>query len=350
MSEPFQKSEEKLQMPLPPRLGNMWLTEIVPQLPATLETQARVHKALQRIRASDRARDVLRGLVAWVLGRCSFRQLGCGAVILVVADISDAAWRKRVRVCGDRVHWVRSARLIPAGRREREEGHPRVVLVDGTSLGETGGVGYDGRVPLASDLGAGRLVPVLVGDRWHAETLGGLPGQPGDLCVGDRNDGTRDTLGGVDDRQAATLVRVSAQHCRLEHADETTVCGHGLAARAGKRRGDLRNQTRCLPGYQGCADACAGPTKPPSESANASGRNWSGYVPFSLGQPSRLLGGHESGQPPQCRHMAQFLSRSLDVGVTFFFKGNAQRACGSVSGYMMREKSREQKCERGKEE
>jgi hypothetical protein len=222
MSQWFHDSEKGCQMQLPPRLGDLWETEIVPQLPANLDEQACLLKALQRTREIDRASDLLRGLLAWVLGRCSFRQLGAWAVILGVADISEGAWRKRVRLCGDWLHWLLTELVGKAERKEREEGKPRVILVDGTSLGETGGTGDDWRVQLAYDLVAGRFVQVQIGDRTFAETLVGLPGQPGDLFVADRNYGKRDNLVAVDGLQAATLLRLSPQHCRLEQADGTT--------------------------------------------------------------------------------------------------------------------------------
>jgi hypothetical protein len=94
------------QPQLPPHLGDLWETEVVPQLPADLDEQVHELKALQRMREIDRASDLLRALLARVLGRWSFRQLGCWAVILGVADISEAAWRKRVRLCGDWLHWL----------------------------------------------------------------------------------------------------------------------------------------------------------------------------------------------------------------------------------------------------
>jgi hypothetical protein len=66
-------NEEGSQMHLPPRLGDLWETEIVPQLPVDLDEQACLLKALQRTREIDRASDLLRALLTWVLGRCSFR-------------------------------------------------------------------------------------------------------------------------------------------------------------------------------------------------------------------------------------------------------------------------------------
>jgi hypothetical protein len=112
MSQWFHDSEEGRQMQLPPRLGDLWETEIVPQLPAGLDEQARRLKALQRTREIDRASDLLRGLLVWVLGRCSFRQLGAWAVILGVADISRcgvaqtraAVWGL-VTLAVDRIGW-----------------------------------------------------------------------------------------------------------------------------------------------------------------------------------------------------------------------------------------------------
>src|SRR5437899_10493880 len=75
--------------------------------------------------------------------------------------------------------------MTPA-RREAEPSQPRVILVDRTSLGQTGGTGDDWRVQLASDLVEGRLVHVQVGDRHEAETRVGLPGRAGARFVGDR--------------------------------------------------------------------------------------------------------------------------------------------------------------------
>jgi Transposase DDE domain len=127
-----------------------------------------------------------------------------------------------VRLCGDWLYWLLTELAAPAERKEREEVRPRVILVDGTSLGETGGTGDNRRMQLAYHLVAGRLVQVQIGDRKQAETLVGLPEQPGDLFVGDRNYGKRDNLVAMDALQAATLLRFSPQHCRLEQADGTT--------------------------------------------------------------------------------------------------------------------------------
>jgi hypothetical protein len=218
MSQRSHHTEASSQMQLPPRPLDLWETEIVPQLPVQLDEQARVLKAYQRYREIDRASDLLRALLAWVLGGCSFRQLACWAMILGVADISEAAWRKRVRQCGDWLQWLLTE-VISTSQSFPSLTQQRVILVDGTSLGQTGGTGDDWRVQLAYDLVEGRLVDVLIGDRKFAETLIGLPGRPGDLFVGDRGYGKRDNVIALAGMQAAALLRFSPNHCRLEQAD-----------------------------------------------------------------------------------------------------------------------------------
>jgi hypothetical protein len=222
MSQRSHHTEATSQMQLVPRPLDLWETEIVPQLPAQLDEQARTLKAYQRSREIERASDLLRALLAWVLGGCSFRQLACWAVILGVADISEAAWRKRVRQCGDWLQWLLTEVLAQALRSPQPAVGPsrsRVILVDGTNLGQTGGTGDDWRAQLAYDLVEGRLVDVQIGDRKFAETLVGLPGRPGDLFVGDRGYGKRDTVIALAGMQAAGLLRFSPNHCRLEQAD-----------------------------------------------------------------------------------------------------------------------------------
>jgi hypothetical protein len=218
MSEQSHDSEAMPQMQLLPQLMDLWETEIVPQLPTRLDEQARSLKAYQRYREIKRASDLLRALLAWVLGGCSFRQLGCWAVLLGVADISEAAWRKRVRKCGEWLAWLLTEVMTPVGHEARPN-QPRVLLVDGTSLGQTGGTGDEWRVQLAYDLVEGRLVHTQVGDCHQAETMVGLPGRAGDLFVGDRGYGVRRNVIAVDEMQAATLVRFSPNHCRVERAD-----------------------------------------------------------------------------------------------------------------------------------
>lgn len=203
----------------PPLLDDdAWTTEILPLLPTQLEAQARSLKAFVRVRGLACATDLLRALLTFVLADHSSRSLGAWALLIGLADISEAAWRKRLRLASPWLGWLLSALLTVSPSRPLPSSR-RVRLIDATFLPCLGGAAPVWRVHFDYDFTRGCLGSVTVAPSSSGEQLDHYPLLAGDILVCDGGYGYRRNLATALAGGADLLVRIHPYTFPLQQAD-----------------------------------------------------------------------------------------------------------------------------------
>jgi hypothetical protein len=140
---PVHHTDQRIDVQPASVVGDTWMTEVVPRVPAALAAQARVRKACQRGRGVATPADLLRAVLAHGLGALSTRRLGAWAVLLGLADLAETAGRVlAARLAPEAAARARLRKDTKAQNQGPPPGRPR-----GPSPPGCGGIGRGGTGP-----------------------------------------------------------------------------------------------------------------------------------------------------------------------------------------------------------
>ena len=220
MPVPTQSTRARRFAQVPSLVDDTWASEVLPLLPSDLDAQARSLNAFVRVRGIASSSDLLRALLAFVLADHSTRSLGAWAVLIGLADLCEAAWRKRLRLASPWLGWLLSALLAHSPTRPLPTSR-RVRLIDATCVPRTGGRGDGWRVHYDYDLSRGCLGSVSITPYSTGERLDTYPMLAGDIVVCDGGYGYRRSVATARQAGADVVTRLHPRTFPLQdHAGQ----------------------------------------------------------------------------------------------------------------------------------
>lgn len=183
-------------------ITDSWNQEVVPSLPKDLEEQAWRLGAMSRTGGKvERASDLLRAILAYVLTAKSFRAIGIWGVLTAGVDMAHTSWRERFRKSGDWLLWLLNE-LLRAERQKtaailRKEGYERIELADASHWRLQGKGGKTWRFHCLYSLCSQRLHQVRITSTKVAEGIGNFLIERGVIYVHDSAYGYRNMIAAI---------------------------------------------------------------------------------------------------------------------------------------------------------
>jgi hypothetical protein len=182
---------------------------------------------------------LLRTLLIHVAQGCSFRETAVRAGEGGLADVTDVALNKRLRLSSGWLQWMAVGVAGKWLRREvpqHLDGPLRVKIADGSTVQEPGAKGASWRIHYSLELSSLQCDEVKITDIQGAESFKQFTIQPGDLWLGDRRYAQRSGIHHVVSQGGDVLLRVGVNSMILQDQQES--------------RFDLLHHLRSLKRYQ----------------------------------------------------------------------------------------------------
>ena len=208
-------------------------------LPEGWKEKAKELGAYQRMRSFAGPGPLLRTLLIHVGEGCSYRETATRAEEGGLADVTDVALVKRLRLGKDWLQWMAAGVVDKWLRTEKPEeliDPLRVKVADATTVQEPGAKGISWRIHYSLQLPNLVCDEVKITDQKGAESFSQFSIQPGDVWLGDRIYAQRSGIYDVVSQGGDVLVRVGVSSMILEDEEG--------------RRFDLMGHVRTLKRHQ----------------------------------------------------------------------------------------------------